>query len=99
MRHVTVSTKLVAFYTEKSDRTIRRMCESGELDATLFGGEWAISVPGLKRRFRCMGREFWHRICYAEYPDRRDAEAAYQEFLEIDAVCEAEERARLKPSR
>lgn len=95
MRKPTVPIKTVAFYGNRSDRTVRRMCENGELEAVIFGSEWDISVIGLKRKFRAMGKDFWRHVCFDYYRNsRKDAEEAYLEFLEIDAKAEAEERTR-----
>lgn len=104
MIHLSVPPKTVAYYSEKSERTVRRMCEKGDLEAELVGGEWVISVPGLKRRFHRLGAEFWKRVCYDIYPDKRDAEIAYQDFLRIKEVAESDERrlsesAGLRPKR
>lgn len=86
MRHMSVAPKTVAYYIEKSERTIRRMCERGELEAERVGGDWAISSSGLKRRFWRLGRDFWRRVCFDMYNDKNDAEDAFLEYVEIAAV-------------
>lgn len=95
MRHLTVPPKMVAFYCERSDRTIRRMCEEGKLESGLVGNEWVISSAGVKRRFWRLGRTFWQKVLHDVYPkDPKDYEEAYQEFLEIEAEEIAKERSR-----
>lgn len=96
MRHLTVPPKTVAFYCERSDRTIRRMCERGELEADLVGNEWIISSAGVKRRFWKLGRVLWQKVLHDIYSDPKDYEEAYQEFLEIEAEEMAKEKVQKK---
>lgn len=94
MRHLTVPPKVVAYYSERTERNIRKMCERREVESEFVGGGWLISCPGLKSRFWRLGKGFWHHVCYDFYKDERDAEEAFQEYLEIAAVERSRERER-----
>lgn len=93
-RIMTVPAKTVAHYSGKSDRTIRRMCADGEIDAVLVGGEWLISPEGIMRKYYKLGPDTWRRILYDLYTDKNDAESAFRDFVSIYAIERDKERRR-----
>lgn len=96
MRNFCLTSKMVAFYCNKTDRAVRKMCERGSISAVLFGGDWLISAAELKRKYYKMGRQFWKNICFDFYRDKAEANAAFQEFLDIEAEEIQKEKERKK---
>lgn len=99
MRPFAIGPKTVSFYSGRSERTVRRMCARREIKAELVGGDWAISIEGLKHKFWRLGRDTWKRICYDFYKDKSDAEEAYMEFISIEEQeRELEQSKRKRPA-
>ncbi|MDO4796902.1 MAG: helix-turn-helix domain-containing protein [Coriobacteriales bacterium] len=46
-----IKTKTAAFVTDSDVRTMRRMCERGEIKATKIGSEWRINSAALLSKY------------------------------------------------
>ena len=77
----TLPPKVVARYTGKHVKTIRRHCREGRLPAEKEGGDWMISVPGLKEMFPRLGATFWYEVALDYYHSRAMALEAKAEAV------------------
>lgn len=60
--------ELAAFLRLEDDETIRKMCESGELESIKVGTKWRITTIGLRKKWP-LSVDFWQEIVEDVYKD------------------------------